>query len=208
MSSKLIIQELGQRDYVSVWHEMQEFTANRDDNTLDEIWWVEHSPVYTLGVAGKEQHILDAHDIPIVRSNRGGQVTYHGPGQLVLYALLDIRRKKINIRQLVMQLENLVIDFLQQQNIESHARRDAPGVYVNDKKVAALGLRVSRGCSYHGLALNVDMDLMPFEWINPCGYEGLKATQLRDLGVSDSMYVLRSKLATIFSNSLGYAIQP
>lgn len=202
----LIVKDLGRQVYESVWQQMRIFTESRNQDTVDQLWWVEHQPVYTLGIAGKEQHILDAHNIPIVRSNRGGQVTYHGPGQLVMYVLLDIRRKKMNVRQLVTQLENAAIEFLNHYKIDAKSRRDAPGVYVEDKKIAALGLRVSRGCSYHGLALNVDMDLRPFDWINPCGYKGLKATQLKNFGVNESLHVLRKQLGEIFAANMGYAM--
>src|SRR5688500_266023 len=178
IAESLIVRELGRRDYESVWKEMQDFTGKRDESTVDELWFVEHPPVYTQGVSGKAEHVLDAHDIPVVQSNRGGQVTYHGPGQVVAYVLFDLKRRKMGMRDLVNQLENAVITLLKGYGISAVARRDAPGVYVNDTKVAALGLRVSRGCSYHGLALNVDMDLTPFDWINPCGYKELKVTQL------------------------------
>ncbi len=203
----LIVRELGPRDYESVWKEMQEFTRIRDASSIDELWFVEHPPVYTQGVSGKAEHVLDAHDIPVVQSNRGGQITYHGPGQIVAYVLFDLKRRKMGIRDLVSQLENAVIALLKGYGISAAARRDAPGVYVNDTKVAALGLRVSRGCSYHGLALNVDMDLMPFQWINPCGYKELKVTQLKDLGIKDSLPDIRSKLLGIIADNMGYTIR-
>ena len=204
MKDKLRIRELGLQDFEPVWREMQDFTAARDEETVDELWFVEHPPVFTLGVGGKHEHILNAHDIPVIRSNRGGQVTYHGPGQIVAYVLFDIRRRNIRIRQLVTLLEDTVIDLLARYRISAQARRDAPGVYVNDKKIAALGLRVSRGCSYHGLALNVDMDLTPFAWINPCGFAGLEATQLLDLGVKSPTPAVREQLAAIIADKMNY----
>jgi lipoyl(octanoyl) transferase len=203
----LVVHDLGRRDYESVWKEMQEFTRTRDESAVDELWFVEHPPVYTQGVSGKAEHVLDAHNIPVVQSNRGGQVTYHGPGQIVAYVLFDLKRRKMGIRDLVSELENAVIALLQGYGISAAARRDAPGVYVNDAKVAALGLRVSRGCSYHGLALNVDMDLTPFQWINPCGYKELKVTQLKDLGIKDSLPDIRSKLLGIIAANMGYTIR-
>ncbi len=190
-----------------VWREMQAFTSARLANTVDELWFVEHPPVFTLGVGGREQHLLDPHDIPVIRSNRGGQVTYHGPGQIVSYTLFDIRRKGIGIRALVSLLENVVIELLQQLDIEAHIQEGAPGVYVKDKKVAALGLRISRGLSYHGFALNVGMDLTPFGWINPCGYQGLEVTQLRDLGVTESIVDLKKNLQRILSSKGDFVIQ-
>lgn len=202
--NELIVRELGRRDYGSVWHEMQDFTRGRDQSTVDELWFVEHPPVYTQGVSGKAEHVLDPHGIPVVQSNRGGQVTYHGPGQVVGYVLFDLRRRKMGVRDLVSQLENAVIGLLQGYGINAAARKDAPGVYVDGAKVAALGLRVSQGCSYHGLALNVDMDLTPFQWINPCGYKELKVTQLRDLGVDAPLPVIKNKLLNILASNMGY----
>lgn len=206
-SENLVVRDLGRRDYESVWREMQDFTRERDESTVDELWFVEHPPVYTQGVSGKAEHVLDAHGIPVVQSNRGGQVTYHGPGQIVAYVLFDLKRRKMGIRDLVSQLENAVIGLLKGYGISAAARRDAPGVYVSDAKVAALGLRVSRGCSYHGLALNVDMDLMPFQWINPCGYKELKVTQLKDLGIKDPMPRIKAKLLDIVAGNMGYTIR-
>lgn len=202
----LIVRNLGRRDYEPVWREMEAFTRGRTAETVDELWFVEHPPVYTQGVGGKAEHVLDPHGIPVVRTNRGGQVTYHGPGQIVAYVLLDIRRKKINVRQLVSHLERAVIELLQGYGIAAEARADAPGVYVDGDKVAALGLRVSRGCSYHGLALNVDIDLSPFDWINPCGYQGLKVTRMRDLGITDSRDAIREKLERILAGRMGYTV--
>lgn len=163
---------------------MQAHTANRNGPADDAIWLLEHQPVFTLGMNGKSEHLLTPGDIPVVAVDRGGQVTYHGPGQLVAYLLLDLRARNLGIRRLVELLEQSVIDWLQVRGITARARRDAPGVYVDGAKIAALGLRVRRGCSYHGLSFNVDMDLEPFSRINPCGYAGMKVTQLRDLGIA------------------------
>lgn len=165
---------------------MQAFTAARRPETPDELWLLEHPPVYTLGLAGRRDHILRVTDIPIVAIDRGGQVTYHGPGQIVAYLLLDLKRRGYGVRELVTRMEQAVIDLLAGYGIEGRRRDKAPGVYVAGKKIAALGLRIRHGMSYHGLALNVDMDLAPFTHINPCGYEGLEVTQLADLGVTES----------------------
>ncbi|WP_031434805.1 lipoyl(octanoyl) transferase LipB [Methylomarinum vadi] len=175
--------DLGRQDYQTVWRQMQRFTANRTAETDDEIWLVEHPPVYTLGLNGKREHILGLSDIPVVESDRGGQVTYHGPGQLVVYLLADLRRLKLGPRQLVTILENAMIKALAQYGIESQARAEAPGVYVADRKIGSVGLRIKNGCSYHGLSLNNNMDLTPFRHINPCGYAGLAVTQLVEEGV-------------------------
>ncbi|GMR01180.1 MAG: lipoyl(octanoyl) transferase LipB [Gammaproteobacteria bacterium] len=172
---------LGEADYHEVWQKMQNFTNSRRQDTVDELWFLQHPPVYTLGKNGKAEHVLDPAGIPVINSDRGGQVTYHGPGQIVVYTMLDLKRLKIGVRQLVTVLEQTIIDLLAGYGVDSSARRDAPGVYVNNAKIAALGLRVRKGCSFHGLALNVDMDLEPFSRINPCGYEGLEVTQLKNL---------------------------
>lgn len=171
---------LGQRDYASVWGEMRAFTDTRTPATVDELWLVEHPPVYTLGQAGKPEHLLNPGVIPVVHSDRGGQVTYHGPGQLVAYPLLNLKRRKLGVRDAVNCIENAVIAFLASYNLTSMARADAPGVYIEGRKIASLGLRVRRGCTYHGVALNIHMDLTPFLNINPCGYVGLEMTQLSD----------------------------
>lgn len=177
------IRRLGRVDYEPTWHAMQEFTATRTPETPDELWVVEHPPVFTLGQAGKPEHLLRDVGIPVVKIDRGGQVTYHGPGQVVVYLLIDLQRLKIKVRELVTAIEQALIDFLAEQGATAERRTGAPGVYVGDAKVAALGLRIKNGCSYHGLSLNVDMDLSPFAAINPCGYAGLKVTQTRDLGI-------------------------
>ncbi|MEK7230943.1 MAG: lipoyl(octanoyl) transferase LipB [Pseudomonadota bacterium] len=175
---------------------MQDFTAARTADTPDEIWLLQHPPVYTLGVAGKPEHLPRvANGIPVVRSDRGGQITYHGPGQLVIYLLLDMRRRALGVRPLVRMMEQAVIDSLAASGVTAHGRNEAPGVYVNKAKIAALGLRIRNGCCYHGLALNVDMDLSPFDAINPCGYPGLAVTQTRDLGITEALEALSAKLA-------------
>jgi len=178
---------------------MKEFTAARTDTTRDEIWLLQHEAVYTLGQAGEERHILNAGQTPVVASDRGGQVTYHGPGQLLMYVLMNIRKQQIGVRQLVSLLEQTVVDHLASLGVESYARRDAPGVYVAGAKIAALGLRVSRGCSYHGLAINVDLDMEPFSRINPCGFEQLAVTSLSELGIADSVEASGDKLAATFT---------
>lgn len=180
MSRSVVVRQLGCMAYEPTWHAMQRFTQNRDADTADEIWLLEHPRVFTQGQAGKVEHILAAGDIPVVQVDRGGQVTYHGPGQLVAYTLVDVRRAGQGVRDLVTAIENSLIDLLGQYDVLAQAKPDAPGVYVGDKKIASLGLRIRRGCSFHGLALNVDMDLQPFQRINPCGYAGLQMTQLCD----------------------------
>ena len=178
------IENLGLRPYQEIWDAMRAYTAARDATSEDQIWLVQHPPVYTQGQAGKPEHLLAPGDIPVIQIDRGGQITYHGPGQTVMYLLLDIRRAGIGIRALVSLIEVSVIGFLQEQGIRAQSRADAPGVYVGGKKIASLGLRVRGGCTYHGVALNVDMDLEPFSRINPCGLVGMQMTQLHDLGVA------------------------
>ncbi len=175
------VRHLGEVDYQKTWQKMQDFTNARQPHTVDEFWFLQHPPVYTLGKNGKLEHVLNPANIPVINSDRGGQVTYHGPGQIVVYTMLDLKRLNIGVRQLVTILEQTVIDLLATYGVNSNARRDAPGVYVNNAKIAALGLRVRKGCSFHGLALNVDMDLEPFSRINPCGYKNLEVTQLKNL---------------------------
>ncbi len=180
MSLPLGFRELGQVDYQPTWHAMQRFTDSRGADTPDEIWLLEHSPVFTQGQAGKAEHVLFPGDIPVVQVDRGGQVTYHGPGQLVSYLLLDVRRSGIGVRELVSRIERSLIDLLASYGVNANAKPDAPGVYVDGAKIASLGLRIRNGRSFHGLALNVDMDLQPFQRINPCGYAGMAMTQLAD----------------------------
>jgi lipoyl(octanoyl) transferase len=174
---------LGLQDYESTWRAMREFTDTRGEDTPDELWLLEHPPVYTLGMNGDPKHLVQATDVPVIKTDRGGQITWHGPGQLIAYPLLDLKRRGLGIRSLVSALENAVIGLLKQYGIASAARRDAPGVYVDGRKIASVGLRVRRGCSYHGLSLNVNPDLSAFAAINPCGYAGLEVTSLVELGV-------------------------
>jgi len=179
-----LLKRLGRVDYLAAFAAMQAFTAARDAATVDELWLVEHPPVYTLGQAGKPEHILRDIGIPVVKIDRGGQITYHGPGQAVIYLLLDLNRRQLKIRELVSAIEQAVIDLLAEHGVAAERHAGAPGVYVGGAKIAALGLRVRHGCCYHGVALNVDMDLAPFAAINPCGYPGLAVIQTRDLGIS------------------------
>jgi lipoyl(octanoyl) transferase len=179
------VRELGRQPYEPVWRAMQRFTDARDDDTPDELWLVEHDPVFTLGQAGKPEHVLAPGGIPVLHVDRGGQVTYHGPGQLVAYPLLDLRRLKLGVREYVQRIEQAVIDTLAHWDIVGARRDGAPGVYVDGAKIAALGIRVRRGCSFHGLAFNVAMDLEPFSRINPCGYAGLRVTSMLECGCSD-----------------------
>jgi lipoyl(octanoyl) transferase len=177
------VRSFGRAEYAPTWRAMQDFTARRTPATPDEIWLLEHPPVYTQGQAGKSEHLIAATDIPVVPIDRGGQITYHGPGQVVAYVLVDLRRRGCGIRELVTRMEQAVIDLLASHGISASRLAGAPGVYVDGAKIAALGLRVKHGCTYHGLAFNVDMDLAPFAAINPCGYPGMRVTQCRDLGV-------------------------
>lgn len=192
------IRILGHADYEPTWRAMQAFNAERDEDTDDEIWLVEHPPVFTLGLAGDPSHVLNAGEIPVVKIDRGGQVTYHGPGQLVCYLLLDIRRLGYGVKSLVRRIEESVVALLSEYSLSAHAEPGMPGVYIGEgadlAKISAVGLRVSRHCTYHGLSLNVNMDLEPFSRINPCGYPNLKATQLSDLGVSDKISIVGDKL--------------
>lgn len=184
----LIVRQLGLQPYAPIWEKMQAFTNQRDSETPDEIWLLQHQPVFTQGQAGKAEHLLSPGEIPVVQTDRGGQITYHGPGQLVVYLLLDLRRRKLGVRDVVTLMENAVIELLASIGIQASAKPDAPGVYVDGSKIASLGLRVRRGCSFHGLALNVDMDLEPFLRINPCGYAGMQMTQVKhfvDVNIDD-----------------------
>ena len=190
-----VFKYLGLVPYETTWRAMQRFTDERDDQTRDEIWLLEHPPVFTLGMNGKPEHVLAAGEIPVVEIDRGGQVTYHGPGQLVVYALLDLRRHKLGVRELVMALENAIINTVSAWGIKAEARRSAPGVYVAGRKLASVGLRIRRGCSYHGLAFNVGMDLQPFQRINPCGYQGLEVVDLATLGVTSTVQLVAQAMA-------------
>lgn len=190
--------------YAQVLQQMQDFTRRREADTADEVWLLEHEPVFTLGRNGKMEHVLNPGDIPIIPIDRGGQVTYHGPGQLIVYLLLDIKRSGLGVRELVMKIEQSVIDLLAAHQIAAAGDRDAPGVYVQGRKIAALGLRVSRGKTYHGLSLNVDMDTEPFQRINPCGYEGLEVTQCRELGIDGSVMEVAGELVQELARNLEY----
>ncbi len=201
--SSLHIRHLGKQDYESVWHAMQHYTDNRDGNSPDEIWVVEHAPVFTQGQAGKSEHILNPGDIPVIQVDRGGQVTYHGPGQLVIYPLLDIKRLKVGVRQLVTHIEQSIVSMLKSYQIEAYAKADAPGVYVEERKIASLGLRIRKGCSFHGLALNVDMDMSPFQRINPCGYAGMEMVQCKQLGGPQTVEEAGTQLIKTLSQELG-----
>ncbi len=185
--NQLLVRKLGLVDYAETWQAMQHFTDTRDEHAQDELWLLEHQPVFTQGQAGKAEHLLMPGDIPVVQVDRGGQVTYHGPGQLVIYLMLNVRRRKMGVRELVSAMEDAVVATLADHNITANARPDAPGVYVNGEKICSLGLRIRKGCSFHGLALNVNMDLAPFERINPCGYQGMAMTDCARLGGPDNI---------------------
>ena len=202
------LRDLGRRAYEPVWHAMQAYTDARDDATPDELWLVEHDPVFTLGQAGKPEHVLSPGDIPVLRVDRGGQVTYHGPGQLVAYPLVDLRRLRIGVRDYVCRIEQAVIDTLADWNIEGTRRKGAPGVYVDGAKVAALGIRVRRGCAFHGLAFNIDMDLAPFSRINPCGFAGLDVVAMRDLGGPSGIEAVKPALTAHLAARLGLTLRP
>ncbi|MCV6611779.1 MAG: lipoyl(octanoyl) transferase LipB [Amphritea sp.] len=206
-AEQIIIRDLGVVEYLPTWEAMQTFTADRQPETVDEIWLLEHEPVFTQGHAGKEEHVLAAGDIPVIPVDRGGQVTYHGPGQLVVYLLLNLRRKKFGVRELVARMEQSIVELLQQYGVEAYARDDAPGVYVDGAKICSLGLRVRRGCSFHGLAFNLDMDLEPFSRINPCGYSGMAVTRLINLVDNIDRDTVKETLKEILVKRLGYTGQ-
>lgn len=193
-TASCVRRDLGRVPYEPTWRQMQALNETRDAATPDELWVLEHPPVYTLGMAGKPEHLLRDTDIPMVRIDRGGQITYHGPGQIVVYLLIDLRRRGLKVRELVHLMEQALIDTLADDGLAAERQAGAPGVYIGGAKIAALGLRVKNGSSYHGLSLNVDMDLTPFTWINPCGYSGLQTTQLRDLGVGTEQAVVADRL--------------
>jgi lipoyl(octanoyl) transferase len=198
-----LIKYLGRADYEPTWRAMQKFTDERTQDTPDEIWFVEHPPVFTLGLNASREHLLSPGDIDIVQIDRGGQVTYHGPGQLLIYPLLNLRRVKLGVRDLVVALENAVIDYAGTRGVTAAGSRQAPGVYVDGAKLASIGLRIRRGASYHGMALNVSMDLSPFERINVCGYRGLRVTRLSDLGVPDALSAVAEDLTPHLLRHLG-----
>lgn len=198
------IRQWGLQAYAPVWEAMKQFTDARTPDTQDELWCVQHPSVFTQGQAGKAEHLLDPGDIPVIPVDRGGQITYHGPGQIVIYPLVDLRRLHIGARELVTRIEQAIVETLALSGIEAFPRADAPGVYVNGRKIASLGLRIRRGCSFHGLALNVDMDLTPFLRINPCGYAGLQMVQVRDFVQAPDLSAIESQLCAQLVDKLGY----
>lgn len=202
MLSPILTRQLGLQDYKTVWQAMQDFTLQRNADTPDELWLVEHPAVYTLGLSGKREHLLNIGDIPVIHSDRGGQVTYHARGQVIIYTLLNIKRLNINIRQLVSLLEQAMIDTLAHYGIVAIAKAEAPGVYVQGKKIGSIGIRIKNNCSYHGLSFNNEMDLTPFNFINPCGYKDLKVTQLSDLGVTINTTELASLMGLAIITAL------
>jgi lipoyl(octanoyl) transferase len=205
--SLLLVRRLGLQPYAAVWEAMRAFTDARAQDTPSELWLLEHPPVFTLGQAGRVEHVRAPGAIPVVRSDRGGQVTYHGPGQLVAYLLLDLRAAGLGVRPLVSLLEQTLVGLLAEWGVPAESRPDAPGVYVDGRKIASLGLRVRRGCSYHGIALNIDLDLEPFSRIDPCGFPGLAVTRLRDLGVALGVAEVGSRFAAMLAAALGLPVR-
>lgn len=203
--NSLQLQYLARQPYAPILQQLRSFTAQRDPNTVDQLWILEHDPVFTQGQAGKDEHVLDPGVIPVVQSDRGGQVTYHGPGQLIVYFLIDLTRKKINVRNLINAIEQSVMELLQTYDISANLNRAAPGVYVDQAKICSIGLRVRKGCTYHGISLNVDMDLEPFSRINPCGYPGLEMVQLKTLVPDITMTATIDKLVPILTHNLQYS---
>ncbi|MEJ2042406.1 MAG: lipoyl(octanoyl) transferase LipB [Reinekea sp.] len=203
LNNEVIIRQLGRVDYETTWREMQAFTLGRAATAIDEIWLLEHNPVFTQGQAGKAEHLLKPGDIPVIQVDRGGQVTYHGPGQMVAYVLLEMNRIGSDVRKLVSAMENSVVETLKVYGVESAPRPDAPGVYVDEQKICSLGLRIKKGRSFHGLALNLDMNLEPFMRINPCGYAGLKMTQLSNYVDDVSMHIVMEQWVNAFCSQLG-----
>lgn len=201
--SKLIIRQLGQQSYQPIWQAMQDFTNLRTADSPDEIWLVEHQAVFTQGQAGKAEHVLMPGDIPVVKVDRGGQVTYHGPGQQMMYVMLNLKRNKLGVRDLVTALEQCIVSMLQDYNVSAYPKADAPGVYVEEKKICSIGLRIRKGCSFHGLALNVNMDLSPFQRINPCGYAGLEMVDCATIGGPKTLTKASKKITQYLCHSLG-----
>lgn len=199
----VIVRDLQLQPYETIWRAMHEFTDNRNADTPDEIWLVEHEPVYTQGQAGKPEHLLNPNSIPVVQVDRGGQITYHGPGQQMMYVLLNIKRLKVGVRQLVTALEECIVAHLAAFNIQAYPKKDAPGVYVNEQKICSIGLRIRKGCSFHGLALNVNMDLTPFNYINPCGYAGLQMTDSARLGGATDLASVGPDIVAHFCTLIG-----
>jgi len=203
----LIVRHLGRREYEPVWREMQAFTDQRDADTADELWLVEHPPVFTQGLAGKAEHVLAAGDIPVIQVDRGGQVTYHGPGQIVAYPLINLRRHGIGVKSLVHGIEQAIIDTVGLYGVTANRLDNAPGVYVKGDKIASLGLRIRKACSFHGLAFNINMDLEPFQRINPCGFSGLKVIQLSQLADQVDIGIVEQQLVTAFCHELNFSAQ-
>lgn len=198
----MIVKDLGVVEYEPTCEAMRQFTAERDQDTEDELWLLEHPQVFTLGLNGKDEHVLNTHDIPLVNTDRGGQVTFHGPGQLIVYTLIDLKRAKIGVREMISRLENSVVSMLNQLDIDAKSRSDAPGVYVEGRKIASLGLRVKRGACYHGLSLNVAMDLTPFSYINPCGYQGMEVIDLKSLACDLTMDQAKQYFVSAFNQQM------
>jgi len=198
----MILKDLGLVDYQATCDAMRTFTAQRDKFTQDELWLVEHSPIFTQGLNGKDEHVLDSGSIPVIRTDRGGQVTYHGPGQLIAYTLFDLKRLNIGVREMVSRIENSIITMLNDIGIKANARADAPGVYVDERKIAALGLRVKQGACYHGLSINIAMDLAPFSFINPCGYKGMEVIDLKSLGYDMTMSQAKQQFILAFKTQM------
>jgi lipoyl(octanoyl) transferase len=205
MPAELIIRNKGFCDYQETYTAMFRFTDSRNSTTTDEVWCLQHSPVYTLGLNGHREHIIDPGEIPVIETDRGGQVTYHGPGQLMVYLLVDIKRKSISVKDYVHRLEQSVIGMLEVYDVVGHRREGAPGVYVDDKKISALGIRIRRGCSYHGLSINVDMDLTPYNGIHSCGYSGLEMTQMRGHGIEKNLTQITNALIPCLLRQLHYS---
>lgn len=203
-SNTLIVRDLGLQDYEPIWKAMQNFTAERDESTADELWCLEHPAIFTMGLNGKNKHLLSVNDIPVINIDRGGQVTYHGPGQLVIYTLIDLARKKIGVKELVYAIEQSIIQLLKNYGIDAQGKENAPGVYVDGAKIAALGLRIKKNKSYHGLSLNIDMDLSPFKQINPCGYENLAVTQIKDFIAKNDFEKIKTDLISNLTRILNY----
>lgn len=205
MSVSVVVHDLGLCDYQKTWENMRAFTDSRTEKTPDEIWILQHPPVFTQGLAGKPEHLLNPNGIPVVQTDRGGQITYHGPGQLIVYTLIDLRRKQLHARSLVTLLEKSVIDLLSQLSISAQSKCDAPGVYVNNEKICSIGLRIRNGCSYHGIALNVDMDLTPFSYINPCGFKNMKMTQVKSLSPQSTLNEIKHAIVIAIQKNFKYS---
>ena len=204
-SNTLIIKNLGLQSYLPVRQAMQDFSAQRKSDTNDEIWLLEHQPVFTLGKNGKAEHLLERSDIPLINIDRGGQITYHGPGQLIVYLLIDIKRRGLGVRRLVTLIEQSIINTLADYQLNAYAKKEAPGVYIDEAKIAAVGLRIKKGCSFHGLSLNISMDMTPFKTINPCGYKDLQIVQLADFIKDVQLSQVQEKLLSYLVKSMGYA---